>query len=245
MRTRIPAPSPSQGRRAPRGARKLDRWARAGLFLALAASALAVSPGVHAASSNPIGDGDDAIVWIMVDETQLQYSATELLDFLEAHFPNEDIAGLRSAVEDDKDVKITEVTGGTANPSIHDKTTIAVNSDKFPLWVCALGVLHEWWHIGHIPAEKGPYEQDPETDADNPCGSCNHLAGLLDQMKHISYLSCEGVVTSAEACSIWKQARDAAARVYYDCVYEGPSCSSYSGSFIQVLTAEQIPCNCN
>lgn len=224
----------------------LPRPQLAGLLVSglLATCTLALPPA-SPASTTPYGGGDDSIAWLWTDADQLDYTAADMLDFLEGNFPDEDFSELRDAVESG-DVLITELLGGSSDPSSHDKTTIAVATKDYPLWVCALGVRHEWWHISHIPPGSGPEQQDPTTSEDDPCGSCNHLDGLLDQLKHIALLSCEELVPAQEACDIWKKAHDAAGKVFYDCVYEGSGCSSYGSQLFESVIAQDMrPCNCN
>jgi hypothetical protein len=185
------------------------------------------------------GDGDDEILWEVTDVDHLQYTPESMVDFLEVNFPDEDFSDLREAI-DDEDVTVTD------KPSTHDKTTIAIKSEKYKLWVCALALWHEWWHISHIPPGAAPHKQDPETSVDAPCGACNHLSGLLDNFRRISYLSCEGVVSSTEACDLWKLSLPGVAELYYDCLYEGSLCSDFDGATLdRVLTTELRPCNCN
>lgn len=189
----------------------------------------------------PIADGDYQILHYWVSENGLSYTAEELLNFLKANFSEEDFNELETALLAG-DVNLGELKGG-GPVATHDKTTIAIKSSEWPLWICALALWHEWEHIENIDPNAGKHAKDPLTDG--PCSNCEHLSMLILQLKRIAHLDCEGILLGEDVCGFWEKAYQGATEINSLCRYEGAGCG-YSGQSVFGLLggSDGYPCNC-
>jgi len=122
--------------------------------------------------------GDTYKIRLVCDAEQLEYTQEEILDKIEQMYGEQKRQEIEALLDPDTGtVKLTEIIMGRPVAGSHDRGTIALNTDKYPLWFIAMTVLHEAEHIERIPptGPQGTHDTDPTTDPEvTPCGPCNH-----------------------------------------------------------------------
>lgn len=130
-------------------------------------------------------------------------------------------------------------------PGASDKSTIAINTSRYPLWLCANAMVHEGTHCTRPrpPGSDGPDSTDPETSNSNPCGTCNHAAMLAEELAHDRDLCFESPEIFSDPgespCELFCQMIDGINTLLDECA------ASSCGSVPNVDTTPPCGCVCN
>lgn len=128
--------------------------------------------------------------------------------------------------------KFVELCGGKAGLS--DSGTIAVQTYRQPIWLCALVLMHEWGHCtaAHTANPNDPDKPDPAgKEADEVCGWCNEAAMGADDLNLLAQWACDPpvLVPPVEACNFAKEKWRGVGVALTNCVYSGcGSCCGFS-----------------
>ena len=122
----------------------------------------------------------------------------------------------------------------SAQPAVHDRTTVAVRHD-LPAWFIAIAVVHEYNHIQNIPAippgqtSATPYDKDPSTDPSiDECADCNHRDMRVNDLVELIRRACkEPHPSHDEWCRLWKKTKASAQGSHDAC--ESSNCSQSNG----------------
>lgn len=165
-----------------------------------------------------------------------------------SEMPSETLSGLIDYVRDNFDEGLgnemsdalqgpdpcVEVCENWSKNGSSDATTISVGTLGKPAWLAAAILVHEYHHwLRSRPASVlsgDPYETDPETSADNPCGECAHADMGADDIARLAYLCESGSQDDISMlCNLTEEARKKIAQKITACVYRGcTSCCGFS-----------------
>jgi len=190
------------------------------------------------------GQGDDFVQGV-VTSTNLHYGQEDLIDAVSALYGTELADDIETYLDNDANLVEMEQS---EQPGTSDRSTIVLNTSNYPLYFCAVVLVHEYRHssAARTPETEGPSSFDPTT-GDASCGKCAHAAMYAADADVLAAASCECPLVAQcvdpSPCELYWQVREYVCHLLSDCAYDGcQSCCGfpYVPNESEVLTA--TPC---